>query len=116
MDITQDSADLAVLTELGTRLSRYRLNSNQTQAALAEEAGVSKRTLIRIEQGESVQLTSLIRVLRVLKLLPNIEALVPAPAASPLQQVRMHGKRRQRASSPTHDAATPKPWSWGDEE
>ena len=116
MDFSQDSSDEAVLKELGARLARYRLNRNQTQEAIAEEAGVSKRTIVRIEHGESVQLTSLIRVLRVLQLLQNIEALVPAPAVSPLQQVRMQGKRRQRASSSPHDAPSPEPWSWGDEE
>jgi putative transcriptional regulator len=112
MKITQDNSDSATLDELGTRLARYRLNRNQTQAALAEESGVSLRTIIRIEQGKSVQLTSIIRVLRALNLLENLEALVPQPPVSPIQQVKMHGKRRQRASSPSEKPNQKQPWSW----
>ena len=50
-------ADASVLTELGDRLARLRLQPTLTQAQLAREAGVSKRTLIRLEHGESTQLT-----------------------------------------------------------
>tara|TARA_R110002124_G_scaffold183401_4_gene350820 strand:+ start:51438 stop:51788 length:351 start_codon:yes stop_codon:yes gene_type:complete len=116
MKLTQDSSDKATLKELGDRLSRYRLNRNQTQEALAEEAGVSLRTLIRIEGGESVQLTNLIRVLRALGLLGNLEALIPSPPLSPIQQVRMQGKQRQRASSAPDEPDRKKPWTWGDEQ
>lgn len=115
MKFTQDSSDQATLKELGDRLSRYRLNRNQTQEALAQEAGVSLRTIIRIEQGESVQLTSIIRVLRALQLLDDLDALVPAPPASPIQQVTMHGKRRRRASTRAEKPDRTEPWSWGDE-
>lgn len=115
MKFERDSSDKATLTELGDRLSRYRLNRNQTQEALAAEAGVSLRTIIRIEQGESVQLTNLIRVLRALHVLGNLEALVPAPPVSPIQQVKMHGKQRQRASSSPEESDRKERWSWGDE-
>jgi len=115
MKIAQDNSDSATLDELGNRLARYRLNRNQTQAALAEESGVSLRTIIRIEQGKSVQLTSIIRVLRALHLLDNLEALVPQPPVSPIQRVQMHGKRRHRASSPSEKSDQKQPWSWEDE-
>jgi transcriptional regulator with XRE-family HTH domain len=111
----QDS-DAACLQELGERLARLRLNRNQTQAALAREAGVSLRTVVRMEQGESVQLTNLLRVLRALGLLENLEVLIPEPAESPLQQLKRQGRIRRRASShresaePAEDA-----WSWGEE-
>ena len=113
MKLSLADSDDAVLRELGDRLSRYRLNRNQTQASLAEEAGVSLRTVIRMEQGESVQVANWLRILRGLDLLDNLEALVPAPAVSPIQQVRMQGKRRQRASSPAKETS-PKPWRWAD--
>lgn len=117
MDISQSSADDAVMVELGDRLARYRLNRNQTQNALAIEAGISKRTLIRLEKGESVQITSLIRVLRAHGLLQNLDALVPPPALSPVQQAKQHGKVRKRASSPDDEPEEKEgTWSWGDEE
>jgi len=116
MKIVNDSSDKAVLEELGRRVARYRLNRNLTQAAFAAEAGVSQRTVHRIEHGHSTQATNLIRVLRALGLLDNVEALVPEPAASPVQQVRLRGKQRQRASSSPAAAPADEPWSWGDEE
>ncbi len=116
MQISQSSSDEAVLRELGARLSRYRLNRDLTQEALAEEAGISKRTLMRLEDGEPVQATNLLRVLRAHGLLQNFDALVPAPPLSPIQQVKQHGKTRQRASSPQEKPQERDTWSWGDDE
>jgi transcriptional regulator with XRE-family HTH domain len=109
------SSDDALLKELGDRLQRNRLNRNMTQAALAKEAGISERTIIRIEQGHSTQLSSLIRLLRSLGLLENMDALVPKPAISPIQQMKVQSKSRQRASSAKTEKAS-EPWSWGDDE
>ena len=116
MKFINDNSDDAVLKELGQRIAQYRLNQNKTQAALAQEAGVSNRTISRVEQGQSIQASSLIRILRALQLVENLEVLIPEPALSPLQQVKLQGKRRQRASSRSGKPATRLPWSWGDEE
>ena len=53
MKLTTEMTDAAVLQELGARLHRRRIDANLTQAQLAEEAGVSKRTVERIEAGRS---------------------------------------------------------------
>jgi putative transcriptional regulator len=116
MNFSGDGSDNAMLEELGNRIAQYRLNQNQTQDALAKEAGVSKRTLHRIEHGHSTQTSNLIRVLRALGLLENLEVLIPKPAVSPIQQVKMHGKKRKRASSKPDKPEQKAPWSWGDEE
>lgn len=113
MKFTKDISDSAALKELGGRIAQYRLNRNLTQAALAKEAGVSQRTLIRVEHGESTQTSNLIRILRVLHILENFESLIPEPAISPIQQLKLHGKSRKRAS-PGHKSGSKKPWSWGD--
>jgi transcriptional regulator with XRE-family HTH domain len=86
-----------------------------TQAALAKEAGLSARTINRLEHGHSTQLSNLIRILRGLGLLGNMGALIPEPAISPMQQMKLHGKKRQRASSAT-EQDTPEVWSWGEDE
>jgi transcriptional regulator with XRE-family HTH domain len=117
MKFRYDSSDEAILAELGSRIARHRLNNNWTQEALAKEAGVSKRTVLRLEHGHSIQASNLIRILRTLRLLENLEALVPEPVLSPVQQVKMHGKTRRRASSPGSDKPEQKtPWAWRDEE
>lgn len=116
MKFFEDISDDATLKELGSRIARYRLNRNLTQDALAREAGVSKRTVHRIEHGRSTQASNLIRVLRALRLLQNLEALIPEPAISPIQQVKMRGKMRRRASSSSDKPGQKTPWSWGHEE
>ena len=90
-------SDSAILAELGRRLARCRLNGGLTQSALAFEAGVSKRTLERVEAGESVQLANFLRLLRALGLVEGLEALAPPDEPRPMDLLRMKGKRRQRA-------------------
>ena len=115
MKINDTQSDAAVLEELGQRIARYRLNRNMTQGALATESGVSTPTVQRLENGQSTQASNLIRILRTLHLLENLDALVPEPAISPLQQARMQGKTRQRASSP-RKRQTPTHWTWDTDE
>ena len=115
MKISRQSTDLAVLAELGERISRTRLDANLTQAELASEAGISKRTVERMEQGESVQLISFVRVLRALDLAGKIDFLVPEPGLSPMAQLEARGKQRRRASSRTKTKGdTGEPWTWGE--
>ena len=58
MKISTLLADEAILTEMGARIARRRLDLQLTQAELAEQAGVAKRTLERIEAGASAQMSS----------------------------------------------------------
>ena len=58
--------DRAVLKELGRRGVQYRLNSNMIQKTLAAEAGVSRTTLQRFEQGEPTETQNLVRIFRAL--------------------------------------------------
>ena len=119
MRFSEGNSDDAILKELGQRIAQYRLNRNLTQNALADEAGVSKRTIIRVENGDSTQASNLLRILRALRLLGNMEALIPEPPASPIQQAKMQGKRRQRASAhskTSKESTTKEPWSWENEE
>ena len=107
--------DDAVLKELGRRLGRRRLALQITQAKLADQAGVSKRTVERIEAGSAAQTLSLIRILRALDLLQGLDQLIPETGPRPLDLLKLKGKERKRASS--HRAADPsgEPWSWGDD-
>ena len=105
--------DDALLSEIGARLATIRLSRNTTQAQLAREAGVSKRTLERIEAGRSVQLTSFVRLLRALGLDERLDALLPPPQPSPIELLRREGRTPQRASGPRERSA--EPWTWGDE-
>ena len=115
MKITKQATDEAVLSELGGRLAEVRLERNLTQAQLGEQAGVSKRTVERLESGSvATQLSSFIRVCRVLDVIERFDLLVPEPAASPVEQLKLRGRRRQRASAKRKTKAPSKKWQWGD--
>jgi transcriptional regulator with XRE-family HTH domain len=90
--------DEAVLTELGERLARIRIERDIAQAELAREAGVSRDTVAKIEAGRSVQTRNLVRVLRAMRLLENLELAVPAPSISPLRMLDRGDQARKRAS------------------
>ena len=115
MKITKLLSDDLILTELGKRLGRARLDRQLSQAKLAEQAGVSKRTLERIEAGASAQSVSLVRILRVLDRLSNLDRLIPESGPSPLDLLKRKGKIRKRASSSRQSKVADKPWSWDDD-
>ena len=114
MRITNHSTDQAVLSEIGERTTRSRLDRNLTQAQLATDAGVSKRTVERMEKGESVQMTSFIRILRALDLADNLDSLVPEPRVSPMAQLELKGRERRRASSGGKTEDPGETWTWGE--
>jgi len=120
MRITSELTDLAVLHEIGDRLERRRIDAGLTQAQLAEEAGVSKRTVERIEAGHSTDLVMLVRVLRVLQLLEGLDQSVPDLPQSPLMLLKGRGRARKRVGHsrrPRDGTAAPKPaapWKWRD--
>ena len=115
MIIGANLTDLAVLQALGERLAARRIAMGMTQAEAAEQAGVSKRTLERLEAGDAVQSPNLVRVLRVLQLLDGLEALLPTAGPGPMEVLRREGRARQRAPRAGVAESATKPWRWGDE-
>ena len=116
MKITKQATDEAILAELGGRLAKIRLDRNLTQAELATQAGVSKRTVERLETGAvATQLSGFIRVCRVLDVIERFELLVPEPVPSPVAQLKLAGRKRQRASTAKPNQPTGTKWQWGPE-
>ena len=115
MKLTKATTDQAILAELGERIAQSRLDGNLPQAGLAQKAGVSKRTVERLESGAvATQLSGFIRVCRVLGLLERLDTFIPEPAPSPIAQLKMHGKKRQRASAARKSKPSSQKWTWGD--
>lgn len=116
MRIEAGNSDEVILAELGRRLARTRLERNLTQERLAREAGVSKATVERLESGDPVKSTSLIRVLRALDRLEALDSLLPEPLPNPVERRRLFGRTRRRASTArSTEPDEPGPWRWGDE-
>ena len=112
MKITGLLTDDAVLAELGARIAGRRVELQLTQAAVADQAGVAKRTLERMEAGQTSQLSTLVRVLRALDAASGLDSLIPESGPRPMDLLKQKGKVRQRASGKGAAQATGKPWQW----
>jgi transcriptional regulator with XRE-family HTH domain len=106
--------DEAILAELGGRLAQRRLELQLTQEMAAEQAGVSKRSVERIEAGAAAQTSTLIRLMRVLELLDRLETLLPEAGPRPMDLLKLKGKARKRASGKRMSTGK-ETWQWGDE-
>jgi transcriptional regulator with XRE-family HTH domain len=108
--------DEAILKELGGRLARMRLDRNVTQAQLAAQAGVSKRTVERLESGSvATRLSGFIRVCRALDVIERFDLFLPESVPSPVEQLKLQGRKRRRASATRPANANTRRWQWGDE-
>lgn len=112
MKMTDLLTDDAVLAELGARIASRRVELQLTQAAVAEQAGIAKRTLERMEAGQTSQLTNLVRVLRVLDAVSGLDRLIPESGSRPMDLLKHKGKVRQRASGRRAAKVAEKPWLW----
>ncbi len=118
MNLEELMTDDAVLAELGRRLAQNRLERNWTQAEMAAEAGLGQATVQRAERGESIQMTSMVKLLRTLGLLGALDAAVPESIVLPIAQLereQRHGRRRASGRRRVAGEAGEKPWMWGDE-
>lgn len=94
--------------EIGERLERHRLDRNLTQEQLAAEAGIGRATVARLESGSPVGMAALFSVLKVLGLVEALNAAIPAPSPSPIQQLDAAGRLRQRARPTASRQPTPR--------
>tara|TARA_R110001592_G_scaffold116041_1_gene316802 strand:- start:1319 stop:1648 length:330 start_codon:yes stop_codon:yes gene_type:complete len=88
---------VALAEELGERLRQARLNSDLTQVEVAERAGVSRKIVLNAEKGKA-QLESFVAIMLALNLSEQLDLFLPRPQVSPVQLIKLQGKKRQRAS------------------
>lgn len=100
-------------TTICRQVENIRLSRNITRRKLATEAGVSERTVARLEKGEGVSLDTFIRILIAFGLQQNLKTLLPDPTIRPVDRIALKGSQRKRARS--KPAATESSvWSWAD--
>lgn len=103
------------IRDLGQKIKTYRIMRGMSQQDLEDATGVSKRSISRLEQGESIQVDNLFKILIGLGLGENIDLLVPDQTKRPsfyLQKGIDTPKRvRKRGKTDRSDA-----FKWGDEE
>ena len=115
MEIKASFTNETALKELGTRLTSLRIERGWTQAALAEKSGIAKRTLERFESGGSIQLGTLIKLLRPLELIKPLNSLIPEPGVRPMELLKMGGSRRKRASAKQLQTSPKQTWNWSED-
>lgn len=85
---------------LGEQIKTLRLRQNMRQEDLAARTGLGMATVTRLEGGKGSSLSTLIKVLQVLRQESWLEQLAPESSVSPIQVHRL-GKVRQRARART---------------
>ena len=73
-DFLTDSENMA---EFGARIRLTRLERNLTTQMLAEKTGLNRKTIMDLEAGRDVRLSTVIKVLRAMRLLGVLNATLP---------------------------------------
>jgi Predicted transcriptional regulators len=89
-------SDTAVIEEIGRRIKEHRIRKRFTQQNLAIRAGISAFSISKIEKGQPVSISIMIPVLRVLRMLDNLELLLPEIGISPIEALKLKGKTPRR--------------------
>ena len=100
------------IKELGQKIKTYRIMNEMSQQDLEDKSGVSKRSISRLEQGESVQVDNLFKILISLGLGDNIELLVPDQTKRPSYYLQKEEGRPKRVRKKTEKKNG---FKWGDE-
>lgn len=109
----ESTTNQAIAKEIGHRIEQMRLEQNLTQQQVADEIGLSRLSYRRLVNG-SGKLENFIAVFRVLGRLDLLQQLIPEVTFSPMQQLKLKGKQRRRASGQAmqkEKSATPEPES-----
>ncbi len=83
------------LSKLGSIITRLRIAKNLKQSELAYEAGISERTLQRMEAGEVVKSDGLLKIVAYLGKLDELLAAIDVPQLSPYELARRRERREK---------------------
>lgn len=86
-----------IIAIVGLRMRQRRLERNMTVDDLALHAGVNRKTILALESGEDIRLSSVIKILRSMNMLGLLESAIPdtLPGGAALSAA---GRVRMRAS------------------
>ena len=122
-----------VVEEKGLLANDCHLAPQRKQAVLADVVGKREITLEHLSRdrfgahvflfhprmggGKHIEgvVQKIAQGLRVLDLVERFDLLVPESVPSPVEQLKLLGRKRQRASAKRVTTASQKKWQWGDE-
>ena len=106
-----------ILSGIGDRVRRNRLNKGASQEDISKASGVGLKTVQRIEKGENYQFESLIAVCRALGLEDQFDALFPV-AINPFKVGSVDQKERKNVYRPRgsdQEKDENRPVKWGED-
>ncbi|MGC6467567.1 MAG: helix-turn-helix transcriptional regulator [Akkermansiaceae bacterium] len=104
---------------IGRQLKEHRLRRNLNQTELAEKAGLARRTITSVENGKGCTLSTLIRLVRALRIEHVLDELLKPPPVSPIALRKASAllePKAKYASKPRKKPAEDEGWVWGDEQ
>jgi transcriptional regulator with XRE-family HTH domain len=114
MDITNNDwlamSDDTIIKSIGAFIKHHRLELNRTQQEVAKDAGINRSTLSLLENGDIVNISTLVQVLRALDLLNIMDVFTIENQISPLELAKLEQQRRKRASNKRKDKKPESDW------
>lgn len=103
-------SDKGLMLKIGGYIKHHRLSRNITQDALSRDAAISRSTLSLLEKGETVTLSTLIQVLRVLNRLEIMNVFEIPIMISPLALAKEEKEQRHRARNKKNQKQKKSSW------
>ncbi|MHB0756277.1 helix-turn-helix domain-containing protein [Polaribacter sp. M15] len=88
-------SDARIIARIGDFVKHTRIQQNKTQEQLATASGLNRYTISKIENGESITLSSLIQILRSLQQLHLLENFHFIEQISPLEYAKLKKKQQK---------------------
>lgn len=97
--------DSAILKRIREQIKAWRLETNLSQAHLANKSQLSLATIYQVESGKGTSIQNLIKVLRILDRLDALSLFFQEKEISPLEYQKLEAgmKPRKRASKARKD-------------
>ena len=99
------------IVELGKKIKTYRIMKELSQEDLSDKTGISKKSISRLEHGESIQMDNLFKILIALDIGDNIDLLVPDQTRRPSYYLENPDSGPQRVRKKRVKTT----FKWGDE-
>lgn len=103
MDISNTNwlamSDDAIIKTIGIFIKHHRIAQNRTQLDVSKDAGINRTTLSLLENGDNVNISTLVQVLRALDLLYAMDVFKVNYQLSPIELAKLEKRKKKRASN-----------------
>ena len=103
-------SDDAMIKTIGAFIKHHRVEQNRTQEEVANDAGINRSTLSLLENGDIVNISTLVQVFRALGLLRIMDVFTIENQISPLKLAKLEERRRKRASNKRRNEKPESDW------